>query len=132
MKMKCFYVKVQMPWGTITHYQVSKDLYVGLNQQLALTGECQSILKGALLNVPIIEYDFQHHYHKFVVPAKVLAVFIKNHRCEWHTRGQFISKDNLNFDDENQLRYLQHDYSKLNKWVIKQCWDIWKVKSTGK
>ena len=94
--------------------------------------ECQSILKGALLNVPIIECDFQHHYHKFVVPAKVLAVFIKNHRCEWHTRGQFISKANLDFNDENQLRYLQHDYSRLNKWVIKQCWDIWKAKSTGK
>ena len=27
-----------MPWGTITHYQVSKGLHNGLSQQLALTG----------------------------------------------------------------------------------------------
>lgn len=127
-KKKYFYIKVQMPWGTIANYQVSKDLSFALQQQLEQKGEYYSIIKGALINVPIIENSFQHHYHTLVIPVLVRAVFIRNENFVWHSRSQFISKNNIDFNDFKQIKYLQHDYSKFNKWIIKLCWKYWKKK----
>lgn len=127
-----FYVKVKLPWGTTTHYQLSKELQIGMHQyQSQHLKDYYKILKGALINVPIFEMEFQHHYHSFTIPVKVKSVFIRNERCEWRTRGQFISKENLDFNDEKQLKFLQHDYSKFNKWIIKKCWKYWKLNKRG-
>lgn len=114
-----------MPWGTITHYQVSRDLNYALQQQFKQQGEYYSILIGALINVPIIESNFQHHYHALIIPALVKNVFVRQEKCVWHSRSQFISKNNLNFRDNKQLKYLQHDYSRFNQWIIKKSWQFW-------
>lgn len=127
-KNSYFYVKVKLPWGTVTHYQLSKELQIGMKQyQKQHPKDYYKILKGALINVPIFEINFQHRYHSFTIPAKVKSVFIRNERCDWRTRGQFISKNNLNFNDNKQLKFLQHDYSTFNKWIIKECWNYWKL-----
>lgn len=121
-----FYIKVRLPWGTVTHYQLSHDLENAMRQyQHANYGNYTKPLKHAIINVPIMELSWQHKYHKFVIPAIVESTFIQNQPCEWRTRGQFISFDNLSPTDTHQLQYLKHDYSKLNQKIIEKAFHYW-------
>lgn len=121
-----FYVKVRLPWGTVTHYQLSHDLDFALRQfQHANHGNYTKPLKYAILNVPIMELSWQHHYHKFVVPALVIETFINNQPCHWRTRGQFISFDHFDPTDQHQIQYLKHDYSKMNQTIIEHTLHYW-------
>ena len=63
---------------------------------------------------------------KFVVPGKVISSGWTIKLQTMRTRGQMIKWDNIDFNDEHQLRYMQHDYNRLNKYVIKLAWKDWK------
>lgn len=118
-KTKYFYVRVRLPWGTETIYQLSHDLQYALEQEMYQGHNYRQPLYHAILNVPVFEWSIQHHYHCFTIPSIVEATFIKNTRCDYRTRGQFIGHDFINPTDPNQVHYLQHDYNKLNKIIIK-------------
>lgn len=123
-----FYMIVQLPGGKRLTYRTTNDLYHALKQQMEQNNEYKSILTDALINVPIyssLNY-IKRTYSSFTIPGRVIKVFHKKWSSRWICRSQFISNDNIDFNDKKQLRYLQHDYSLLNKFAIRLCWKYWK------
>ena len=114
------FVDVELPFNHKIHrYLLSRDLRPLAKHNLR-------DLTGCLLNVPILQATINEKFIKFVVPGKVISSGWTIKLQTMRTRGQMIKWDNIDFNDEHQLRYMQHDYNRLNKYVIKLAWKDWK------
>lgn len=117
---KYFHVKVMLPWFQIKTYSLPNDLQKAMKDLTKSDDNWRDFLYHAIINVPFYEKEVQHKYKFYVIPALVLSTFEKNKRCEWITRSQFISRDMIDIKDKKQIKYMQHDYSKTNKYLIKE------------
>lgn len=116
------FVDVELPFNHKVHrYLLSRDLRPLAKHDL-------KNLTGCLLNVPLLQITVNEKFMKFVVPGKVISSGWTIKLQTMRTRGQMIKWDNINFDDECQLKYMQHDYNRLNKYVIKLAWEDWRKK----
>lgn len=114
------FVDVELPFSHKVHrYLLSRDLRPLAKHNLRDLTDC-------LLNVPILQATINEKFIKFVVPGKVISSGWTIKLQTMRTRGQMIKWDNIDFNDEHQLRYMQHDYNRLNKHVIKLAWKDWK------
>ena len=114
------FVDVELPFNHKIHrYLLSRDLRPLAKHNLR-------DLTGCLLNVSILQATINEKFIKFVVPGKVISSGWTIKLQTMRTRGQMIKWDNIDFNDEHQLRYMQHDYNRLNKYVIKLAWKDWK------
>lgn len=122
---KSHYVKVITPWGTETSYMLSNDLQRAIRyDEKHHTDKVD--LAGALINVPIFEWEWQKSYHPVIIPCLVLEEFNLSEINVWRTRSQFVTQDNLDWNSKDQLRYLKHNYSNFNQEVIEATYKFWK------
>ena len=134
MKKRIYYsIRVLTPWHTQREYTLSRDLQKAVRQEYQLTGDYHQTLLHALINVPVwgqfvnLEIGKRHYniLRPLIIPCKVLAVFIKNTPLKHYTQGQFISKANYDPHDPHQMRYMQHDYSLINRIITKEVLKYW-------
>lgn len=118
------FVDVELPFShKVRRYLLSRDLRPLAKHNLR-------DLTGFLLNVPLLQMTINEKFVKIVVPGKVISSGWTIKLQTMRTRGQMIKWNNIDFDDECQLKYMQHDYNWVNKRVIKLAWEDWRKEET--
>ncbi|WP_076460211.1 DUF7679 family protein [Limosilactobacillus caccae] len=122
-----YWVQVRFLSGKIANYQLPKDLQEPLDQHRANHRDnWQSLLLGALINVPTSRYrDGQAK----IRPAEIKAILIlpvRAHDPRWITRSQFVKPDYswgewlLNrVSMHREGNFLTHDFDSANQQRIK-------------
>ena len=95
----------------------------------------QQLLLGALINTPAGKY--RNRKVPLMKVGKICAVFIKNKALPNRSRGQFITADKWQSPLINpwqaafkqNVRFLQHDYPPLHKYLIAKDCLLWWFKT---
>lgn len=138
-KRKYIAIRVRYLNGRQLELQLPRDLQKPMwNYIHEHPKDWQNLLLGALINTP------RSAYHKGKTPlmrvGKIIAIFIKKDPLPTRSRGQFITATNwhmplispTNKKFWQNVRFLQHDYPKLHKFLIfKDCFFWWLATKLG-
>lgn len=126
-----YIVEVRFVNGNIANYRLPIDVSLGLDQFIKKfpDEDYKKQLVGSYINVPIIPYLKSKHNKKgssIIAVGHVLDMY-KSYDTKWFwrgtktTRSQFIIPYNSNKKDlyHNNIRYMQHNFSKLSKAKIR-------------